>query len=67
MLMKKQGGLEISIGKQKETLHSGYPISTFDQFLVLLKRCTLCINRDKVSTVLYVCIFDTCHASASSS
>lgn len=53
MLKKGDSELKISMTNQTAVFKNGYPISNFAQFYILLKRCTLCINRDKVSEYKY--------------
>uniref|UniRef100_A0A1B6F7Y9 ABC transporter domain-containing protein n=1 Tax=Cuerna arida TaxID=1464854 RepID=A0A1B6F7Y9_9HEMI len=46
MLIGEDKHHKITIRRQCSSTIQGYPISTFAQFCILFKRCTLCINRD---------------------
>ncbi|KAG8326265.1 hypothetical protein J6590_046532 [Homalodisca vitripennis] len=46
MLIGEDKHHKITIQRQSSSNIQGYPISTFAQFCILFKRCTLCINRD---------------------
>lgn len=51
--MLKPDDIELKIMSQQNSVSkNGYPISSFAQFYILLKRCTLCINRDNVSELV---------------